>query len=261
VDDFQIPIIAASSPIEISEHLNLLGAVITKSITRFSKEGDPSSFQVYDSNTHSLNAQGLPNLGIEQFVKLTLPRYQKCLTVPLILSVYVSNVYQLDFILKQIKPLENCLCGLEMNLSCPNVENEINLIEVVKYFHKNKPDLQLYSAKLSSNTTDDFIDFLLQHSFNWINCFNTLPASVIHSSFKGGIGGQILKHFYPKRIEQIKKIFPKVNIIGCGGIETGQDVKDYLNAGSNLVAVGSYFVESSKNIERIVTDYVSKFCF
>jgi dihydroorotate dehydrogenase (fumarate) len=68
------------------------------------------------------------------------------------------------------------------------------------------------------------------------------------SNIYGGLSGKINKYFTLSNIYTIKKKLNKnIKIMGCGGIETIEDVKDYLNIGADFVQLGSLFYDSAIN--------------
>lgn len=51
---------------------------------------------------------------------------------------------------------------------------------------------------------------------------------------KGGLTGRPLKRLGLKLVEEVKGFAPEMPIVGCGGIESAQDVLDYARAGARL---------------------------
>ena len=101
--------------------MNKLGAIVTKTITPEQKIGNPVP-RIYATKHGFLNSIGLQNPGIDTFLKEDIFEY-KDLTCPRIISFSASRI--VDFI-TMIEKLEDCdlIEGYEVNVSCPNVENE-----------------------------------------------------------------------------------------------------------------------------------------
>jgi dihydroorotate dehydrogenase (NAD+) catalytic subunit len=251
--DFQIPVISSACPLEITPELNLLGAVITKTVTMQEIEGNPSELHFFE-NGMSINRLGLANPGIDKFIANVLPRYRQQVEVPLILSVFVSGLEEFEAFMAKVKPCRDNFAGIELNISCPNYKPVYNLKEILESFAEL--DYELLTVKLGATVDDDFLAWLYSIKIRWINCFNTIPLNTLIHKGRGGIGGTFLKELYLPRIKRIRSSFD-FNIIATGGVSKGSDVKDYLEAGASLVGVASYFLENRKNIERLVTDYVN----
>lgn len=259
--NLQIPILASSCPLEINESLNLLGAVITKTVTLNPIEGRVSDLWFSNSNNelHSLNSMGLPNLGIKKFCEIMLPRYL-ALNVPFVISVSLIDeevIGFLDILFAYLSKIDQeKILGIELNISCPNIVksnlswSRIDLLcDKIKSFNSNF----LMFVKLQYSTCDSTIRSYRNCNYDVLNCFNTYP---IHYQGKGyGLGGSSLKQMYAKRIEEIRS-FIDLPIIATGGITCSQDIINYFVSGANLVSVASYFLEDHKNIERLIWDFL-----
>ena len=56
----------------------------------------------------------------------------------------------------------------------------------------------------------------------------------------GGMGGSALKPIALGQVKQLRELLRDgIDIIGVGGIKTGKDVLDYLNAGASAVQIGT----------------------
>ena len=56
--------------------------------------------------------------------------------------------------------------------------------------------------------------------------------------------------------EKLQKLGSEIQVVGVGGITTGQDVADFLMVGATAVQVGAQFVERGPTVfERIVADW------
>lgn len=260
--NLQIPIVASACPIEIQQDLNMLGMVITKSVTMLPIEGNISSYDSY--NNYSINNQGLPNLGIEKFIETTLPLYNKIIkeNIPLVLSIQVNNVCDLNVILTKLQLVKDDFQGIELNISCPNTANkkEFQDIELVMFCNTVSdyfPD-KFFSLKLAPTITDYTLFGISSNTkVEWLNCFNTVPLSNMVYNAKGGITGAFVKDPYINRIKSIKDVFKdRFNVIATGGVFNVKDVSDYISSGADLVGVASHFLNSKGNIKRLVTEYV-----
>ena len=122
----QSPILNASGTFG-TEYFNffqqeILGAYVTKTITLKPKIGNPPP-RLYETEAGLLNAIGLQNPGLKSFLNNDLFDLREYLKIPLIVSF--SGATQEEFI-RMLEGLElHCgIYGYEINISCPNVENE-----------------------------------------------------------------------------------------------------------------------------------------
>lgn len=97
--------------------LKKLGAIVTKTITLKPRNGNPMP-RVCETASGMLNAIGLQNEGIENFIDEKLPYLAK-IGVPIIVSIsgdFVKLAKRLD--------QEKAVDGIELNISCPNVKGQ-----------------------------------------------------------------------------------------------------------------------------------------
>ncbi len=114
---------------------------------------------------------------------------------------------------------------IELNVSCPNA-------------HKTNPNFgilgllrlkfKLVIVKLPPFKAQamPLVDLATQVGITHFHCCNTIPTP------RGGISGRKLKPYSLHMINDIKKKYPNVTIIGGGGIYDHYDVKDYWDAGA-----------------------------
>ena len=96
-----------------------LDAYVTKTVTPLAREGNPP-VRIAETELGMLNAIGLANPGIDAFVAEHLPRLAH-LGVPVWVSVGGFSID--DYVLVSAR-LDGCaeVSALELNLSCPNVD-------------------------------------------------------------------------------------------------------------------------------------------
>ena len=67
----------------------------------------------------------------------------------------------------------------------------------------------------------------------------------------GGIGGKYIKPIGLSNVRnfylEFQKENLKIDIIGCGGIETGTDVFEYILCGASAVQIGTQFYKEGTN--------------
>jgi len=245
--------------------LNRLGGFVTKGLSREPMEGAPAP-RLYPTPSGMLNAVGLQNVGVRAFVAEKLPVLRNFDT-----AVF-ANVfgYTLEDYVEVIRILEDAegLVGYELNVSCPNVKkgglqfgnDPTQVSEVVGAARKAASKRPLW-VKLSPLVTD--IGLIARAAeeagADALTVANTYPAMAIDfrsgksrlGNPTGGLSGPAIKPITLKLVWETKKAV-KTPIIGLGGIETVEDVLDYLSAGALAVQVGTASFADPRASERLV---------
>jgi dihydroorotate dehydrogenase (fumarate) len=106
---------------------------------------------------------------------------------------------------------------------------------------------------------------LLAHPIAFINCINNLPlclwvnvpeetASIKPNNGIGGLGGTYIKPLALGNISKFYKLTQgKIDIIGTGGVESGQDAFEMLLAGAKAVQVGTAFMKIGTSVFTKIT--------
>ena len=265
------PILAASGTfgygLEFAHFVNLnrLGGFVTKGLSREPIEGAPPP-RLYPTPSGMLNAVGLQNVGVRAFVAEKLPVLRKYDTT------VIANVfgYALEDYVEVIRVLEDAegLAGYELNISCPNVKrgglqfgSDANLVsEVVGAARKTALKRPLW-VKLSPLVTD--IGLIARAAeeagADVLTVANTYPAMAL--DFRtgrsrlgcptGGLSGPAIKPLTLRQVWETRKAI-RSPIIGLGGIETADDVLEYLSVGASAVQVGTASFTDPRASERLV---------
>jgi dihydroorotate dehydrogenase (NAD+) catalytic subunit len=265
------PILAASGTfgygIEFAHlvNLNRLGGLVTKGLSREPIEGAPAP-RLCPTPSGMLNAVGLQNVGVRAFVAEKLPVLRKFDTA------IIANVfgYTLEDYIEVIRALEDAdgLAGYELNISCPNVKrggmqfgsDPGMVFEVVEAARQAASKRPLW-VKLSPLVTNiGLIARSAQEAgADALTVANTYPAMALDfrtgksrlGSPTGGLSGPAIKPITLRLVWETKKAV-KSPIIGLGGIETVEDVLEYLSVGASAVQVGTASFTDPKASERLV---------
>ena len=173
------------------------------------------------------NALGLPNPGIHKGLKQTFPND----------VISIAELQRGDFrYLHSIIPYDQ---SIELNLSCPNLRQTLPW-DNLNIFTKDK-EREWCIAKLSPLTKPEEIEYLYTKGFRQLHFSNTLPMTQFDRySRAGGLSGKTLKPYTLKLIEITRQDLPRdIEIIAGGGVQTEQDVWDYMNAGCDHVSIGT----------------------
>jgi dihydroorotate dehydrogenase (NAD+) catalytic subunit len=246
--------------------LNRLGGFVTKGLSREPIEGAPAP-RLCETPSGMLNAVGLQNVGVRAFVAEKLPVLRKFDTA------IIANVfgYTIEDYVEVIRVLEDAegLAGYELNISCPNVKkggmqfgsDPTCVAEVVGAARKASLKRPLW-VKLSPLVTD--IGLIARSAeeagADALTVANTYPAMAIDSrtgksrlgNDTGGLSGPAIKPITLRLVWETRKAV-KTPIIGLGGIETVEDVLDYLAVGASAVQVGTASFTDPKASQRLAT--------
>lgn len=269
------PILLASGTAGFGEEysqlidLNIFGAFVTKTITLEPRAGNPPP-RIVETSGGMVNSIGLENPGLEVFLKEKLPYLRKKITIPIIVSITGENSEEFVQIAKALNK-EKKIAGLELNLSCPNIRQQLRGTRqeesVVSRFIgtaliSQDPDLTYkvvkrvkkvtklpIIAKLTPNVTD--ITMIAQSAesagadaLSLVNTFSALafPPSLSNpltpSLIFGGFSGPAIKPIVLRMIyETYQKV--KIPIIGMGGINSEKDALEFFLVGAKAIALGS----------------------
>ena len=256
--DFKNPIFVASGTYgygtEVSElaDITVLGAIVTKSVTRYPREGNPPP-RIVETPSGMLNSIGLANIGVEAYIKKMIPLYEE-LKTPIIMNIAGSTEDEYCEILEITELVSSNIAGYEINISCPNVNAggmefgvDCDLTEQLTTRLRKLTD-RLLIMKLSPNVTDIAAIGVAAEKggADALSAINTLVGMSINTTNKksnihygyGGLSGPAIK---PVGLACVHKIYQAVDIplIGIGGITSADDVLEYVLAGAAAVEVGT----------------------
>ncbi|MGB7728668.1 MAG: dihydroorotate dehydrogenase [Candidatus Acidiferrum sp.] len=245
--------------------LNRLGGVVTKGVSKEPLEGAPPP-RLHETASGMLNAIGLQNIGVDAFVKERLPLLLKYNTHRIV------NVfgYCLDEYVEVIRRLEDAegISAYELNISCPNVKRggmqfggDPNLVkEVVSAARKAAARRPLW-VKLSPLVTDivSIARAAWESGADALTVANTYPAMAVDVStgrsvlgnVTGGLSGPAIKPITLRLVWEVCKSVD-VPVVALGGVETAEDVLEYMTVGASAVQVGTASFADPRASETIV---------
>src|SRR5271165_2352718 len=232
--------------------LNQLGGLVTKGISLEPMEGAPAP-RLCETPSGMLNAVGLQNVGVEAFRADKLPLLRKYNT-KVIVNVFG---YCLEDYVEVIHRLEDAegIAAYELNISCPNVKkggmqfgsNPALVEEVVGAVRKAVAKRPVW-VKLMPLVTDIGLIGRAAESAgaDALTVANTYPAMSVDArtaksrlgNLTGGLSGPAIKPITLRLVWETRKAV-KIPILGLGGIETVEDVLEYLAVGATAVQVGT----------------------
>ncbi|ARF11077.1 dihydroorotate dehydrogenase [Hokovirus HKV1] len=253
------------------------GAILTKSSTLEQRIGNPEP-RLKINNFGSINSMGIPNYGLEYYNNY-YDNNKNLLNKPFIQSIYPYSISEME---NMINAINNK--NIELNLSCPNLNKMI-----ITYDYNN---LEKYLDKLKIIKTDNNFSLKLPpyyHNYEFDNisnlllkydvidnivCINSIcngllvdietETTLIKPNYGlGGIGGN---YILPTALANVnnfyKRLDNKINIIGCGGITSGQDIFKHILCGAKAVQVGTTFYKEGiacfERLEKELIDIMNK---
>jgi dihydroorotate dehydrogenase (NAD+) catalytic subunit len=232
--------------------LNRLGGFVTKGLSREPIEGAPAP-RLCETPAGMLNAVGLQNVGVRAFVAEKLPLLRK-FDVPVLANIFG---YELEDYTEVIKVLEDAegLAGYELNISCPNVKKggmqfgcNPGLVEEVVAAARRAAARRPLWVKLMPLVTD--IGLIAKAAeaagADALTVANTFPGMAVDfrtgksrlGNLTGGLSGAAIKPITLKLVWEVRKAV-NIPIVGLGGVETAEDVLEYMAVGASAVQVGT----------------------
>ena len=256
--EFASPLLTASGTYgyghEVQDlvEINEWGGIITKSVTRYPREGNPPP-RITETSSGMLNSIGLANLGVDKYCIEIIPFLNK-LKTQVIINIAGSTIQDYLETLEILESANGQHMGFEVNISCPNVKKggmefgvNAKLTEELTAEMRKRTD-KLLIMKLGPNVThiEDIARAAESGGADAVSAINTVVGmsidiqsrkSKIYTNF-GGLSGPAIK---PIAIANVHKIYKavKIPVIGIGGIARIEDVIEFLLAGASLVQVGT----------------------
>lgn len=271
------PVMLASGTVgygnEISEFTDLsrIGGIVTKSVSLKPRKGNPPN-RIFETSAGMLNAIGLANVGLEEFIKTKIP-FLKEMGSTLICNIAASTIEEYVECTRTLDS-EDTVKAFEINVSCPNVKdgglifgNDVNNVRRITEKVRavtNKPII----IKLSPNTASikDFAQAAKDEGADAVSAINTLVGTAFDiytkkpriKNITGGLSGPAIK---PVALAKVLEISRNVDIpiIGIGGISNWNDAVEFMICGASAIQIGTInFVNPNASIEII--DGIIQYC-
>lgn len=227
-----------------------LGGILPKTITRDPRIGNPP-WRTVETSAGLLNAIGLDNDGIDYFLQVHWP-YLRSLSTKVIVSVAGKSEEDFVYLVGRLHAQEG-MHAIELNISCPNVSGGVDFgtdcqrCERVIAACRQATDLPLL-AKLTPNVTSiaDMAAAAEQGGADAISCINTVLGTAIDWRKRrpllgngfGGLSGPAIKPIALRCVVQVSRRV-QIPIIGIGGIQSIDDVMEFLAAGATAIQIGT----------------------
>lgn len=260
------------------------GHIEVGAVTNLPQGGNPKPrmFRLAEDRA-VINRMGMNNQGAER-VAANLEKLLKERAVPVGIDIASSTRAKdpiADYIttFNTVYPLGDYF---SLNVSCPNVEGHRNQQERIFFEnladqmtterqrlsekHLYRPILVKISPDLNWKEIDDILEVVQVKGLDGVIATNTtLRRSGLTSRSKnetGGLSGRPIRQRSTEIIAYIHRQFPKLSIIGVGGIETAEDAWEKLQAGASLVQLFTGMIYEGpfiiKNIKRSLVDLMER---
>jgi len=254
------PILTASgcagSGKELSQFFPLtdLGAIVTKSIMIKARSGRATP-RMAETPSGMLNSIGLQGPGVDQFLENDIP-WLASQGARTIVSIAGETVEDYAVLARRMRNLPGVV-GLEVNISCPNVENRGMVFSchpetaraAIEAVRRNIGGELPIIAKLSPDVTDivAIAREVADAGADGVALINTLLGMVIDTNLMlpklaqktGGLSGPAIRPVAVRAVYQVHAALPKLPILGMGGIANGRDAFEFILAGARAVSVGT----------------------
>ena len=264
------PILAASGTfgygIEFEEIVSLekIGGFVTKGISLTPLSGHPAP-RILQTAAGMINAIGLQNVGVEEFIARKLPplaRYPAC---KVIVNVFGYTVGEYVAVIQRLNQAAG-IAAYELNVSCPNVHaggmafgSDPGSLEYLVREAKASAARPLI-VKLSPNVTSiaQMARIAANVGADAISLVNTFLAMSIDvetrkprlTNVTGGLSGPAIKPIAVRMVYEAARAV-SIPILGMGGIVTPEDAVEFLLAGATAVQVGTASYADPRAVERI----------
>jgi len=278
--EFSSPLLTASGTYGYGHEVrdiadvNQWGGIITKSVTRHPREGNPSP-RIAETRSGMINSIGLANLGVEKYCNEIIPLLNE-LQTKVIINIAGSAMKDYLETMEMLESKNGKHVGYEINISCPNVKEggiefgvNCEMTEQLTIEMRKRTD-KLIIMKLSPNVTriEDIAQAAESGGADAVSAINTVVGMAIDLKTRkpklnttfGGLSGPAIK---PIAIANVHKVFKAVNIpiIGIGGIATAKDVVEFLLAGATMVQIGTMNYQNPNlgvQLKKELSEYYSQ---
>ena len=235
-----------------------IGAIAVKGLYLEPREGCPPP-RIWETPSGMLNAIGLQEVGVKCFVEEKMPKL-RALDAKILVNICGSSVEEYAELASILGGVDG-ISGIELNISCPNVDEggilfgsdpimaarvtaavrERTVLPVIPKLSPNVPDIAVVAREVEAAGADA------------LSLINTIPAMAIDvetrkprlANVVGGLSGPAVRPIAVRLVHQAANAV-KIPIIGIGGITSHEDTLEFILAGASAVQIGTMsFVDPS----------------
>ncbi len=269
------PVILASGTagygVELSPFLDLsrVGGLVVKGLYPYERMGNPPP-RVWETPCGLLNTIGLQGVGMKRFAQEYLPRLESYDTSIIVNACGEEDEEYLQVVdyLQEFDRVD----AFELNLSCPNVREggrcpamwpdwSYRIVRGARSITK-KP----IWAKLTPNTSAlvEVASACKEAGADAVSLVNTYLAMAVDfrtrksrlSTLFAGLSGPAIKPLALRAVYTVASSVD-VDVVGIGGITTGEDLLEFMLVGAKAVQIGSATLREPTAALRILEEAVS----
>lgn len=244
--------------------LERLGGIVTKGVAPKPWMGNPPP-RVWETTAGLLNSIGLQNPGVERFVAEDLPFLRQTGT-RVVVNIIGHTVEEYRAVASRLDG-EAGIDALEVNISCPNIKeggmmfgHDPTMAARVTEAVRSATRRPVW-VKLSPNTHRlvEVARAVEEAGADAVTAINTVVGLAIDlgrrrpalGGITGGLSGPAIKPIAVRAVWDVSQAV-KIPVVGMGGIETADDVLEFLLAGAQAVMVGTATFGRPDTMERII---------
>lgn len=223
--------------------------IITKTLTFHAREGNLRMWCpwrcVRIGRDYVVNAVGLTNPGYEWWITHCYPHMSRK-GYKTIVSLMPEDVGEATIMAETFNDLD--ITGIELNLSCPNVEHENNLYDIVYAFSEKSKHPVILKLSFDQPYLDICQElegkveaFDLINSVPWKIAFPVSDSPLKSYGLTGGVSGRRIQ-LYSKIALTLARSKVKTPIISGGGIDSFEEAKERFERGADAVSFGTIFL-------------------
>ncbi len=253
--------------------LSRVGAIVTKSITRMPREGNPT-WRILECRGGMLNAIGLANMGLDAFIRDLAPKIAAVPT-PVVGSIAGFSIQDYTTVAAAFNNID-AMAAVELNVSCPNVHGGTEfgvdaaalreLIAAVREVLDRKPlwvKLSPIAVGTPGRTMSDIARAAVEAGAQALCIANTTPAMAIDvrtrrprlANITGGLSGPAVHPMAVKLVHDVYRAVAKpagVPIIGIGGVLGWEEAAEFILAGATAVEMGTALFADPRSPVNVV---------
>jgi len=242
--------------------LRRLGGIVVKGISLHPRPGNPPP-RIVEAPAGMINAIGLENVGVDEFLARKLP-YLRRLETPVLVNIFGNTVEEYGLLARKLDGAPG-VAALEINISCPNVKRggmvfgtDPSMAAEVVSAVRRATSMPLVT-KLTPNVTrmGDVARAAADAGSDILSAINTVSAMAVDvfsrrpklANVVGGLSGPAIR---PVALRCVYEVLRAVDcpVMGIGGIATANDALEFLLVGAKAVQVGTAnFVQPSVTLD------------
>lgn len=246
--------------------LAALGGIVTKGLSLEPRIGNPGP-RICETRGGVLNSIGLQNIGIEAFLSDYIPGLRHY-PAQVIVNLFGESREEYRKLAERVRDVAE-IAAVELNVSCPNVERG-----GIEFGHDPKRLADLVASvrdstdkplivKLSPNVTSpvELAEACQRGGADILSCINTVMGMAVDhrnrkpllQTVRGGLSGPAIKPIALRIVFEVARGVD-LPVIGVGGVETVEDVVEFLLAGASAVQVGTVLFREPNAPRRLVKE-------